>query len=159
MSSVYDFSVTDIDGGEMPLAMFEGKVLLVVNVASKCGMTPQYAGLEKLHEQYGDRGFSVIGVPCNQFADQEPGSEQEIKAFCSSQYGVTFPMASKLDVNGVARHPLYRFLAGEEAAFPGDITWNFEKFLITRNGEVARRFSPKVVPEDEELKGAIESLL
>lgn len=159
MGSVYDFSVQGIDGGEMSLAQFQGNVLLLVNVASKCGLTPQYEGLQKLQEQYATRGFSVIGLPCNQFADQEPGSEVEIKTFCSTQYGVTFPMASKLEVNGPARHPLYQFLAGEEAAFPGDITWNFEKFLVGRNGEVVHRFSPKVTPDSDEMKSSIEAVL
>lgn len=159
MNSVYDFTVTDIDGEEMPLARFRGQALLLVNVASKCGTTPQYEGLQKLQERYGDKGFSVIGLPCNQFAEQEPGSEAEIKAFCTKQYGVTFPMTSKIEVNGPSRHALYEFLAGDNAAFPGDITWNFEKFLIGKNGQVVQRFSPKATPDSAEMKESIEAVL
>jgi len=159
MSSVHDFTVKDIDGNEMALSQYQGTVLLLVNVASKCGLTPQYEGLQSLQGRYGDKGFTVIGFPCNQFADQEPGTEAEIKTFCSTQYRVTFPMAAKLEVNGPARHPLYEYLAGETAAFPGDITWNFEKFLVGKLGEVVHRFSPKVTPDSEELASSIDAVL
>ncbi len=159
MSSVHDFMVKDIDGSEMALSQFQGKVLLLVNVASKCGLTPQYDGLQKLQERYGGKGFSVIGFPCNQFADQEPGTEAEIKEFCTTQYSVDFPMAAKLEVNGPSRHPLYEFLAGENAAFPGDISWNFEKFLVGKSGEVVHRFSPKVTPDSDEMASSIEAVL
>lgn len=159
MPSVHDFSLKTIDGQPLPLADFQGQVVLLVNVASKCGMTPQYAGLQELQEKYGARGFSVIGLPCNQFANQEPGSEAEIKSFCETNYHVTFPMTAKIEVNGDGRHPLYRYLAGEGAAFPGDITWNFEKFLIGKRGEVVKRFSPKVAPDAEELTAAIDAEL
>ena len=123
-------------------------MLLVVNVASKCGLTPQYAGLENLYQTYRERGFAVLGVPCNQFAGQEPGSEADIQSFCSLNYGVSFPMSAKVEVNGSARHPLYRLLAGEGAEFPGDITWNFEKFLLGPDGRVLARFSPRTAPDD-----------
>src|SRR5690606_9971965 len=121
--------------------------------------TPQYSGLEALHEKYQAQGFSVLGVPCNQFAGQEPGSEEDIQAFCSSTYGVSFPMASKLEVNGPERHPLYRVLAGEGAEFPGDITWNFEKFLVGKDGRVLARFSPRTPPEDPAVVQAIDKAL
>lgn len=130
MSAFHDLTLQGLDGQDLPLSPFKGKVLLVVNVASKCGLTPQYAGLENLYQTYRERGFAVLGVPCNQFAGQEPGSEADIQSFCSLNYGVSFPMSAKVEVNGSARHPLYRLLAGEGAEFPGDITWNFEKFLL-----------------------------
>lgn len=148
-----------IDGSPDTLGNHAGKVLLVVNVASKCGLTPQYAGLEKLHQAYRERGFTVLGLPCNQFAAQEPGSEDEIREFCSLNYGVTFPLGSKLEVNGPNRHPLYRLLAGEGAEFPGDITWNFEKFLVGRDGRVLARFSPRTTPDDPALLQAIDKAL
>lgn len=159
MSAFHDLKLRALDGQELPLAPYKGKVVLVVNVASRCGLTPQYAGLEKLHQQFQDRGFSVLGVPCNQFAAQEPGSEEEIREFCSLNYGVTFPLGSKMDVNGASRHPLYRLLAGEGAEFPGDITWNFEKFLVGKDGRVLARFSPRTTPEDPALVAAIEKAL
>ncbi|MFC3606639.1 glutathione peroxidase [Stutzerimonas tarimensis] len=148
-------------GGHESLSMeaFRGRVVLVVNVASNCGLTPQYAGLEKLHQLYRDRGFAVLGVPSNDFAGQEPGNDDEIRSFCSVNYGVTFPMTSKLEVNGVHRDGLYAWLAGEGAAFPGDITWNFEKFLIGRDGKVLARFSPRTSPDDQALLEAIEAAL
>ena len=148
-----------IDGAAATLGDYAGKVLLVVNVASKCGLTPQYAGLEKLHQAYRERGFTVLGLPCNQFAAQEPGSEDEIREFCSLNYGVTFPLGSKLEVNGPNRHPLYRLLAGEGAEFPGDITWNFEKFLVGRDGRLLARFSPRTTPDDPALLQAIDKAL
>lgn len=159
MSAFHDLKLRALDGQELPLAPYKGKVVLVVNVASRCGLTPQYAGLEKLHQQFQDRGFSVLGVPCNQFAAQEPGSEEEIREFCTLNYGVTFPLGSKMDVNGASRHPLYRLLAGEGAEFPGDITWNFEKFLVGKDGRVLARFSPRTTPEDPALVAAIEKAL
>ncbi|WP_165667190.1 glutathione peroxidase [Metapseudomonas otitidis] len=159
MSAFHDLKLRALDGQELPLAPYKGKVVLVVNVASRCGLTPQYAGLEKLHQQFQDRGFSVLGVPCNQFAAQEPGSEEEIREFCTLNYGVTFPLGSKMDVNGTNRHPLYRLLAGEGAEFPGDITWNFEKFLVGKDGRVLARFSSRTPPEDPALVAAIEKAL
>ncbi len=159
MSAFHDLNLRGADGRELPLAPFRERVVLVVNVASKCGLTPQYAGLEKLHQQYRERGFSVLGLPCNQFGGQEPGSETEILDFCTLNYGVSFPLAAKLEVNGPGRHPLYRLLAGEGAEFPGDISWNFEKFLVGRDGGVLARFSPRTVPDDPALLQAIEKAL
>lgn len=159
MSAFHDQTLCGLDGQDLPLAPLKGKVVLVVNVASKCGLTPQYAGLEKLYQQYRDRGFSVLGLPCNQFAGQEPGSEAEIRDFCRLNYGVTFPLASRIEVNGPGRHPLYRLLAGEGAEFPGDITWNFEKFLLGKDGRVLARFSPRTSPDDPALIQAIEKAL
>lgn len=159
MSVFHDLTLKALDGEELPLAPFKGKVVLVVNVASKCGLTPQYAGLEHLYQQYRERGFSVLGLPCNQFAGQEPGSEADIRAFCSLNYGVSFPLSAKLEVNGPERHPLYRLLAGEGAEFPGDITWNFEKFLVGPDGRVLERFSPRITPEDPLLIQAVEKAL
>lgn len=154
-----DFTLKALDGTALDLSAFDGKVVLLVNVASQCGLTPQYKGLETLYREYAVRGFAVIGFPCNQFAGQEPGDATEIRQFCSLNYDVTFPLAEKIDVNGAGRHPLYAWLAGEGAAFPGDITWNFEKFLIGRDGEVKARFSPRTPPEDVAVRESIESLL
>ncbi|SDT31866.1 glutathione peroxidase [Pseudomonas oryzae] len=159
MSIFHDLTLKALDGGDLPLAPFKGKVVLVVNVASKCGLTPQYAGLEHLHQQYRERGFSVLGLPCNQFAAQEPGDEAQIREFCSLNYGVSFPMSAKVEVNGHDRHPLYLLLAGEGAEYPGDITWNFEKFLVGPDGRVLERFSPRIPPEDPHLIQAIEKAL
>ena len=159
MSAFHELTLDALDGKPLPLETFKGKVVLVVNVASKCGLTPQYAGLERLYQQYKDQGFSVLGLPCNQFAGQEPGSVQDIQAFCSLNYGVTFPLGSKLEVNGPERHPLYRLLAGEGAEFPGDITWNFEKFLVGHDGRVLARFSPRTTPDDPAVIQAIEKAL
>ncbi|WP_295471445.1 glutathione peroxidase [uncultured Pseudomonas sp.] len=159
MSAFHEMTLQGLDGQPLPLAPFKDKVVLVVNVASKCGLTPQYAALESLYERYKDKGFVVLGLPCNQFAGQEPGSEAEIQSFCSLNYGVTFPMGEKLEVNGAHRHPLYRLLAGEGAEFPGDITWNFEKFLVARNGAVIARFSPRTLPDDPAVIQAIEKAL
>lgn len=159
MSAFHDINLRALSGEDLPLAPLKGQVVLVVNVASKCGLTPQYAGLETLYQTYRDQGFSVLGLPCNQFAGQEPGSEEEIREFCSLNYGVSFPLASKLEVNGSARHPLYRLLAGEGAEFPGDITWNFEKFLVGKDGRVLARFSPRTAPDDPALIQAIEKAL
>ena len=159
MSAFHNTPITALDGSELPLSRFAGQVVLVVNVASQCGLTPQYEGLERLQQRFGPRGFSVLGVPCNQFAGQEPGYEAEIQAFCQTSYGVTFPLTEKTAVNGGQRHPLYRLLAGEGAEFPGDISWNFEKFLVGKNGEVLARFSPRTLPEDPSVLAAIESAL
>ncbi|MGV2836673.1 glutathione peroxidase, partial [Pseudomonas shirazensis] len=148
-----------LDGEDLPLAPFKGLVVLVVNVASKCGLTPQYASLESLHQLYKAKGFSVLGLPCNQFAGQEPGSEREIQEFCSLNYGVSFPLSSKLEVNGPQRHSLYRLLAGEGAEYPGDISWNFEKFLVGKDGRVLARFAPRTTPDDPALVQAIEKAL
>ena len=159
--SIYSTSIARLDGTPNALAAAEGKVTLVVNVASKCGLTPQYEGLEALQKKYADRGFTVVGVPCNQFMGQEPGSPEEIATFCSSTYGVSFPLTEKVDVNGENRHPLYAQLtpiADAEGA-DGDIRWNFEKFLVGRDGNVIARFSPRVVPDDATLVTAIESAL
>jgi glutathione peroxidase len=159
MSAFHDIKLKTLDGQQLPLELFKGQVVLVVNVASKCGLTPQYAALENLYQQYKDRGFNVLGLPCNQFAGQEPGSEEEIQAFCSLNYGVTFNLGEKLEVNGPQRHQLYRLLAGEGAEFPGDITWNFEKFLVGKNGAVLARFSPRTTPDDPAVISAIEKAL
>ena len=160
--SIYDVAINNLDGTKADLHDLEGKAVLVVNVASKCGLTPQYTGLEKLQEQYADQGFTVLGVPCNQFLGQEPGTAEEIQEFCSTTYGVTFPLTEKVDVNGDARHPLYEALtpvpdSGDGHA--GDIRWNFEKFLISPAGEVVARFNPTVDPEAPEVTEAIEGIL
>jgi glutathione peroxidase len=161
VSDLYDVPLHTIDGEPTSLREHEGNVLLVVNVASRCGLTPQYEGLERLHERYADRGFTVLGFPCNQFLGQEPGTADEIKEFCSVTYGVTFPLYDKIDVNGDDRHPLYDLLTGTEDADgqAGDVQWNFEKFLIDRDGQVAARFRPRVVPEDDAVVEAITGLL
>jgi glutathione peroxidase len=158
-SSIHGIAVKDIDGKDTTLGAYKGKVLLIVNVASKCGLTPQYKALEAVHEKYKDKGFTVLGFPCNQFAGQEPGSNQEIKVFCSTKYNVTFPLFDKIDVNGDKRHPLYVELAGKESPFPGDIKWNFGKFLIGRDGKILKRFEPKTTPDDSEVIAAIEEAL
>ncbi|MFF7330918.1 glutathione peroxidase [Streptomyces sp. NPDC090306] len=150
-----------LQGGSADLAQYAGTPVLVVNVASKCGLTPQYAGLERLQEQYAPRGFTVLGVPCNQFMGQEPGSAEEIAEFCSATYGVTFPMTEKVDVNGDGRHALYERLVGfaDGEGHSGDIRWNFEKFLIGRDGTVVARFSPQTEPESAEVVAAVEAQL
>jgi glutathione peroxidase len=159
--SIYEQTVHALDGTDGRLAEQQGKVTLVVNVASKCGLTPQYTGLEKIHGLYSDRGFAVLGFPCNQFGAQEPGTPDEIATFCSTTYGVTFPMFEKIDVNGDDRHPIYSELtaAADAEGHSGDIRWNFEKFLVSRDGEVLARFSPMVDPEAPELIEAIEKAL
>jgi glutathione peroxidase len=159
--SVHEVEIGALQGGSANLAQYRGKAVLVVNVASKCGLTPQYAGLEKLHEQYAARGFTVLGVPCNQFMGQEPGTSEEIAEFCSATYGVTFPMTEKADVNGERRHALYEQLVGTADAegHTGDIRWNFEKFLLAPDGRVAARFSPQVEPDAAELVTAVEKAL
>ena len=149
MTSIYDFSATKIDGAEESLKAFEGKALLVVNTASKCGFTPQYAGLEKLHKDFAARGFEVLGFPCNQFGAQEPGDENEIKNFCSLTYDVTFPMFAKVDVNGAKTHPLFAWLKKAKPGLLGSeaVKWNFTKFLIDRHGEPVARYAPQVAPD------------
>jgi glutathione peroxidase len=158
--SIYDHSLNRLDGSPLDLHDYEDKALLIVNVASKCGLTPQYEGLEKLHEAYADQGFSVLGVPCNQFGGQEPGSSEEIATFCSTTYGVTFPLAEKVEVNGDGRHPLSDELTKvpDAEGRDGDIQWNFEKFLVAPGGKVTR-FGPMVTPEDETLVSAVEEAL
>ncbi len=151
MTDFYGFKVEALDGSPDLLAGLKGRVTLAVNVASRCGLTPQYTGLERLHEELKAQGFSVVGFPCNQFGAQEPGSAKEIQQFCSATYGVTFPLSAKLDVNGTGRHPLYAWLTDPANGFPGDIQWNFEKFLIGRDGRVRRRYPPTTKPEDNGL--------
>lgn len=159
--SIYDVSINTLDGTPADLHDYEDKAVLVVNVASKCGLTPQYTGLEKIHEQYKDRGFAVLGVPCNQFGAQEPGSADEIQSFCSMSYGVTFPLTEKVEVNGEGRHPLYDQLVGvaDAEGHAGDVRWNFEKFVIAPGGEVVARFSPVVDPESDDVIQTIEKVL
>ena len=161
MSNAHEFSHRTIDGEEKSLADYRGRPMLIVNVASQCGLTPQYSGLQKLHETYGERGLVVAGFPCNQFGAQEPGTEDEIKTFCETQYSVTFPMFAKLDVNGDSAHPLYQWLTSQDVApeGKGPVKWNFGKFLIGKNGELLARFSPKTAPDAPDLTNAIEAAL
>jgi glutathione peroxidase len=158
-SSVFDIKVTDIKGDEVSLATYRGKVLLIVNVASKCGYTRQYTGLEALYGKYKDQGLVVLGFPCNQFGGQEPGNDADIAEFCSTKFKVTFPLFSKIEVNGPDREPLYTFLTGEGAKFPGKISWNFNKFLVGRDGQVIARYESNVAPESAELVKAVETAL
>ncbi|KUN70268.1 glutathione peroxidase [Streptomyces canus] len=160
-SSPLDVEIGALTGGSADLGRYAGKAVLIVNVASKCGLTPQYNGLEKLQERYADQGFTVLGVPCNQFLGQEPGSAEEIAEFCSATYGVTFPLTEKVEVNGEGRHALYERLVGfaDAEGHTGDIRWNFEKFLIGRDGSVVARFSPQTEPESDELVSAVEGAL
>ncbi|MEV0037753.1 glutathione peroxidase [Streptomyces sp. NPDC056909] len=159
--TLYDIPLHTLTGEPTSLAAYEGKAVLVVNVASKCGLTPQYAGLERLQQQYGERGFTVLGVPSNQFAGQEPGTAEEIQTFCSATYGVTFPLLEKTDVNGETRHPLYAELtkSADAQGETGDVQWNFEKFLLSPKGEVVARIRPRTEPEDPEVIAAIEAQL
>ncbi|WP_018657747.1 glutathione peroxidase [Actinomadura flavalba] len=159
--SVFDVEIESLRGGAADLGQYRGKAVLVVNVASKCGLTPQYNGLERLQERYAERGFTVLGVPCNQFMGQEPGSAEEIAEFCSATYGVTFPLTEKVDVNGPARHPLYDELTGvaDAEGHTGDIRWNFEKFLVAPDGAVVARFAPQAEPESAEVVSAVEGQL
>ena len=159
--SIYDFTLKSIDGQPVGLKSYNGKVVLLVNVASKCGFTPQYAGLESLYEKYKDRGFVIVGVPANNFAQQEPGTNEEIKTFCSRKYNVSFPMMAKVSVLGDDETPLYRFLTDKSAnpQIGGDIKWNFTKFLFDRNGNPVARFEPAVKPDSPEVQAAIESAL
>ena len=159
--SIYSTPIATLNGQPNALAAADGKVTLLVNVASKCGLTPQYEQLEGLQKTYGDKGFTVVGVPCNQFLGQEPGTSEEIATFCSSTYGVTFPLTEKIEVNGENQHPLYASLTpvADAEGEKGDIRWNFEKFLIGRDGNVIARFHPKIAPDDAVITAAIESAL
>ena len=159
MSSIYDFQAQSIDGRPVPLSKYRGQPLLIVNTASACGFTPQFAGLEQLHQTYGERGLVVLGFPCNQFGSQDPGSDSEIATFCQRNYGVSFPMMSKIDVNGAEAHPLYRWLTAEAPGLLGSkaIKWNFTKFLVGRDGRVIRRYAPQDAPQ--KLAGDIEAAL
>jgi glutathione peroxidase len=158
---IFDIPISDLEGSPSSLATYRGKAVLAVNVASRCGLTPQYEGLEKLQKQYGDRGFTVLGFPCNQFMGQEPGSPEEIREFCSTTYGVTFPLYEKIDVNGANRHPIYAQLTAvsDSEGEAGDVQWNFEKFLISPDGQKVQRFRPGVQPEDRVVVEAIEGVL
>src|SRR3954451_23876153 len=160
--SIYDTPIHSLDGSPVDLHDYEDKTVLLVNVASKCGLTPQYTGLERIHDKYKDRGFTVLGVPCNQFGAQEPGSPEEIEEFCSTSYGVTFPMTEKIEVNGNGRHELYQQLVDvpdKGDGHTGDIRWNFEKFVIAPGGAVVARFNPMTDPEAPEVVGTIEGAL
>jgi glutathione peroxidase len=157
--SIYDIPLKDIDGKNTSLKPYKGNVLLIVNVASKCGFTPQYTALEAIYQKYKGQGLAVLGFPCNQFGGQEPGTDEEIKQFCTSKYSVTFPLFDKLEVNGANRHPLYKTLAGEGSPTAGDIKWNFTKFLVGRDGKIVKRFDSKVKPDSPEMIQAIEAAL
>ncbi len=161
MTTAHDFELNDIAGRKVSLADYRGKAVLIVNVASKCGLTPQYTGLEELYRANKERGLVVLGLPCNQFAGQEPGTETEIKDFCESRYDVTFPLFSKLEVNGQNRHPLYAWLTEQptQPDGPGDIKWNFAKFLIGKNGDVVARFAPTTAPASEAVVEAVDRAL
>lgn len=155
MSRFHELTLTTLDDTAMPLEQFRGRPVLIVNVASECGLTPQYAGLQALYQELGPQGLMIIGVPCNQFGGQEPGSAEEIQRFCTSHYDVSFPLTAKLAVNGPERHPLYQYLVGQG----DDIQWNFEKFLVDAKGAVIARFSPRTPPDDPSLRHAIEEAL
>lgn len=155
-NNIGDITVKDMNGKDVNLADYKGKVLLIVNVASKCGNTPQYAGLERIYEKYKDRGFEILAFPCNQFGQQEPGTNAEIKEFCTSNYGVTFPLFDKIEVNGPNHSPLYAKLTSNSNTEQGDVKWNFEKFLISKDGDIVARFRSKVTPESDEMTAAIE---
>jgi glutathione peroxidase len=161
MNSIYDFSLKDIDHKEVNLSQYRGKVVLVVNVASRCGYTPQYEGLQKVYMKYKDRGFVILGFPANNFMAQEPGTDEEIKTFCSAKYSVTFPIFSKISVKGDDIHPLYKYLTSKETnpEFGGDIKWNFSKFLVDKSGKIIARFEPKITPESDPVIQAIEKAL
>jgi glutathione peroxidase len=158
MASLHDFTMKTIDGQQKSLADYRGQVLLVVNVASKCGLTPQYKALEEVYEEFKEEGFQVLGFPCNDFAGQEPGTEAEIQSFCSTNYNVTFPLFAKVKVVGADKHPLYQFLTSQQTSpeGPGEVAWNFGKFLIGKDGQVVARFSPKTAPDAPEVLKAIE---
>ena len=159
MSGFYDIAVRSIDGSSDLLSGLKGKVTLAVNVASQCGLTPQYAGLEQLQRELRDENFTVVGFPCNQFGGQEPGTEKDIVTFCQTNYDVSFPMSAKLDVNGARRHALYSYLTSPDTGVSGDITWNFEKFLIARDGKVLKRYPPGTTPQDRGLMQDIADAL
>ena len=158
-AALYEIPLKDIDGKATSLKDYQGKVLLVVNVASQCGLTPQYKALETTHRKYKDRGFTVLGFPCNDFGSQEPGTPDEIKKFCSGTYDVTFPLFAKLHVKGAEQHPLYAALTGKDSPYPGDIKWNFGKFLVGRDGKILKRFEPQTKPDAPEVVEAIEAAL
>jgi glutathione peroxidase len=158
-SNLADIPLKDINGKDTSLKAYKGQVLLIVNVASKCGFTPQYKSLEATYRKYKGQGLAVLGFPCNQFGGQEPGSNEEIKSFCSSKYDVTFPLFDKLNVKGADQHPLYTALSGKDSPFPGDVKWNFGKFLVGRDGKIIKRWDSKVTPDGEEITKAIESAL
>jgi glutathione peroxidase len=160
-ASLYDFVMNDVDGAQVPLERFKDKVLLIVNVASKCGFTPQYAGLQSLYERYKEKGFEILAFPANDFLWQEPGTDREIRQFCSTSYAVSFPLFSKISVRGKKTHPLYRLLTGKETnpGFGGKITWNFNKFLVDREGNVVNRFDSKVEPLDQRVVEAVDAAL
>ena len=158
-TSVHSIKAKDIDGKEQSLGAYKGKVLLVVNVASECGLTGQYAGLEDLYKKYKDQGLVILGFPCNDFGGQEPGTEKEIKQFCRSRYQVTFPMFAKITVAGEGKHPLYEQLTGKASPYPGEVSWNFTKFLLDKKGKVRKRFASDVEPDAEEMIKAVEAAL
>lgn len=158
-TSIHDIPLNTIEGKPARLGDFKGKVVLLVNVASQCGLTPQYTALQQIHEKYQAKGFTVIGVPCNDFGSQEPGSSKEIVEFCTGKYNVTFPLMEKIHVKGAEQHPLYARLTGKDAEFPGDIKWNFGKFLIGKDGKVLKRFEPQTKPDSDEVVKAIEAAL
>jgi glutathione peroxidase len=161
INSIHQVELPRLNGKPESLAAYSGKVVLAVNVASRCGFTPQYAGLQALQDRYADRGFTVLGFPCNQFFHQEPGTAEQIQEFCSLNYGVTFPLFAKVDVKGDGQHPLYSLLSqtADDSGKAGNVSWNFEKFLVGRDGQVVRRFRSKVTPEDPKIVEAVESLL
>lgn len=161
MTGIYDIGLETLDGTPTSLAAYRGRALLLVNVASKCGLTPQYAKLEELQQEYSDRGLTVIGLPCNQFGGQEPGSPDEIRTFCTENYGVSFPLMAKLDVNGADRHPLYALLTAvaDESGQAGDVQWNFEKYVVSADGGTITRFRPRTAPDDPAVIRAIEAAL
>ena len=159
MNSIYDIPLKDIKGQPASLATYKGQVLVLVNVASKCGYTPQYTGLEALHQSYKDKGVRLLGFPCNDYGGQEPGTNEEIVQFCSTKYNVTFPLFDKLHCKGAEQHPLYQSLTGKSSPFPGDVAWNFEKFVIAKDGTIAARFKSGVKPDAPELVAAIEKEL
>jgi glutathione peroxidase len=157
--SLHSIPLKDIDGKDTSLKAFDGKVVLVVNVASRCGLTKQYTALQALYEKYKDKGLVIAGFPCNDFKGQEPGSTDEIKVFCTTKYNVSFPLFEKVKVLGADRHPLYEALTGEKGAFPGDVKWNFGKFLLDKTGKPIARFEPRMVPDDASVIAAIEAAL
>jgi glutathione peroxidase len=158
-TSLYDIPLKDINGKDTSLKQYKGKVLMIVNVASKCGNTPQYKGLQALQDKYKEQGFVVLGFPCNQFGGQEPGSNADIQEFCTKNYNVSFPMFDKLDVKGANQHALYKELSGKDSPYPGDVKWNFGKFLVGRDGKIVKRIEPGVKPESPEVVAAVESTL
>ena len=158
-AGLYDIPIKDIDGKDTSLKAYEGKVLLIVNVASRCGNTPQYRELQALHEEYAGQGLAVLGFPCNDFGAQEPGSNEQIKEFCSSKYRVTFPLFDKIVVKGSDKHPLYEALSGKGSPFPGDVKWNFGKFLVGKDGRILARFEPRTKPDAPEVVAAIKEAL